>query len=97
MRGLALGFPLCFAYPFGGAFLSRGTINTLCSGGPKLSKSTNNGMTFETCSPMNTPLNFAGDWLSMWGHTANKVTLAFFYDRRASDLIRGGVILYREP
>ena len=84
------------AITIGGAFLSRGTINTLCSGGPKLSKSTN-GTTFETCSPMNTPLNFAGEWLSMWGHAANKVTLAFFYDRRASDLVRGGVILYREP
>lgn len=80
----------------GGAFLSRGTINTLCSGGPKLSRSAD-GMTFDTCSPMGTPLNFAGDWLSMWGHAPNKVSLVFFYDRRASDAVRGGVILYREP
>jgi hypothetical protein len=80
----------------GGAFLSRGTINTLCAGGPKLARSMD-GMSFETCSPMNTPLNFAGDWLSMWGHAPNKVSLVFFYDRRASDAVRGGVILYREP
>ncbi len=80
----------------GGAFLSRGTVNTLCAGGPKLAKS-DDGMSFMTCSPMNTPLNFAGDWLSMWGHAPNKVTVAFFYDRRASDLVRGGVTIYREP
>ena len=80
----------------GAAFLSRGTVNTLCAGGPKLAKS-DNGMSFTTCSPMNTPLNFAGDWLSMWGHAPNKVTVAFFYDRRASDLVRGGVTIYREP
>jgi hypothetical protein len=84
------------AITIGSAFLSRGTINTLCAGGPKLSKSAN-GTTFETCSAMGTPLNFAGEWLSMWGHAPNKVTMAFFYDRRASELIRGGVILYREP
>lgn len=80
----------------GAAFLSRGTVNTLCAGGPKLAKS-DDGMSFMTCSPMNTPLNFAGDWLSMWSHAPNKVTVAFFYDRRASDLVRGGVTIYREP
>jgi hypothetical protein len=80
----------------GAAFLSRGTVNTLCAGGPKLAKS-DNGMSFMTCSPMNTPLNFAGEWLSMWSHAPNKVTVAFFYDRRASDLVRGGVTIYREP
>jgi hypothetical protein len=79
-----------------GAFLSHGTINTLCAGGPKLAKSTN-GATFETCAPMNTPFNFAGEWLSMWSHAPNKVTIAFFYDRRVSDALRGGVMLYREP
>ncbi|MBE2248784.1 MAG: hypothetical protein IAE78_04480 [Myxococcus sp.] len=80
----------------GGAFLSRGTVNTLCAGGPKLARS-DTGDTFMTCSPMNTPLNFAGEWLTMWGHAPNKVTVVFFYDRRANEQVRGGVTVYREP
>lgn len=79
----------------GAAFLSRGTVNTLCAGGPKLSKS-DTGMNFMTCAAANTPLNFAGEWLSMWGHAPGKVTMVFFYDRRASDLVRGGLTVYRE-
>lgn len=85
------------AITIGAAFLSRGTVNTLCAGGPKFAKSTNNGMSFETCSPTNTPLNFAGEWLSLWAHANNKVTTVFFYDRRVNDAIRGGLVLYREP
>lgn len=79
-----------------GAFLSHGSVNTQCAGGPKIAKSTD-GVTFTTCAPTNSSLNFAGEWLQMWGHAPNKVTIAFFYDRRASEAVRGGVILYREP
>ncbi len=84
------------ALTIAGAFLSHGSINTQCAGGPKIAKSTD-GTTFTTCAPMNSSLNFAGEWLSMWSHATNKVTIAFFYDRRASDQVRGGVVLYKEP
>jgi len=80
----------------GAAFKSKGTNNTQCAGGPKFGRSTD-GATFTTCAPTNTPLNFAGDWISMWAHAPGKVTAAFYFDRRANDLIRGGVILWREP
>ncbi len=84
------------ALTIAGAFLSHGSINTQCAGGPKIAKSTD-GTTFTTCAPMNSSLNFAGEWLSMWSHATNKVTIAFFYDRRASEQVLGGVVLYKEP
>jgi hypothetical protein len=84
------------AITLSGAHLSKGATNTLCGGGPKLAKSSN-GLSFDTCSAVNPTPFQAGEWLSMWGHAPNKVTLVFFYDRRASDLVRGGVTIYREP
>lgn len=79
-----------------GAFLSKGTTNTICGGGPKIAKSTD-GSTFMTCAPNNTPFTFAGEWLSMFSHAPDRVTVVFFFDRRVSDQLSGGITMWREP
>jgi hypothetical protein len=68
---------------------------SLC-GGPKLARSAN-GTTFDTCAPGATPVQFAGDWLTMWPHKAGKQTLVFHYDQRANPSLKAGVIMWREP
>jgi hypothetical protein len=76
------------------AFLGNGTTNTLCGGGPKISTSPN-GTTFTTCVPMNTTFGQSGEWLSLYGHAPNKVTITFFYEQAV--MMRNQIVLYREP
>jgi hypothetical protein len=77
-----------------GAYLANGTTNTLCGGGPKIARSTD-GMSFTTCVPMNTTYGQSGEWLSLYSHAANKVTLTFFYEQPV--MMRNQIVLYREP
>jgi hypothetical protein len=82
----------------GANFYLHGGV-TLC-GGPKLARSTD-GLTFQTCAPSPTPVQFGGEWLTMWHHKAGKLTMVFGYDlpdgSRANPLTRAGVLLWREP
>lgn len=64
--------------------------------GPKLARSTD-GLAFTTCAPAATPVQRAGQWLSMWSHKPGKQTLLFFYEPRANPSIKAGVVMWREP
>jgi hypothetical protein len=64
--------------------------------GPKLARSTN-GTSFDTCSPAATPVQRAGQWISMWSHKPGKQTILFHYEPRANPSIRAGVVMWREP
>ena len=64
--------------------------------GPKLARSTD-GLSFTTCSPMGSPVQRAGDWISMWSHRAGKETIVFSYDNRANPTLKAGIALWREP
>ncbi len=74
-------------------FASKGA-QTLC-GGPKLARSTD-GVSFMTCAPMSSPVQFAGDWISMWSHRAGKETIVFSYDSRTNASLKGGIVMWRE-
>ena len=77
-------------------FAANGIVGGQCAG-PKLARSTD-GMSFTTCSPSQTPFNFAGDWLSLWPHNAaGKLTMIFYYDLRTNPLAKPGVAMWREP
>ncbi len=82
----------------GANFYLHGGV-TLC-GGPKLARSTD-GLTFQTCAPNPTPVQFAGTWLTMWHHRPGKLTMVFAYDlpegSRANPLIKPGFLIWREP
>jgi hypothetical protein len=75
-------------------FAANGAI-TMC-GGPKLAKS-DDGITFTTCAPLNSPAQFAGEWLSLWQHAPGKLTLIFHYPNRANANLKPGVVMWREP
>lgn len=77
-----------------GYFAANGAL-TMC-GGPKLSKS-DDGATFTTCSPTSSPIQFGGEWLSLWQHAPGKLTLIFHYDNRANANLKPGVVMWREP
>jgi hypothetical protein len=64
--------------------------------GPKLARSAD-GMTFTTCSPANTPLQRAGQWVTLWQHRPGKLTLLFHYEPRANPNMPGGIVMWREP
>ncbi len=74
-------------------FASRGA-QTLC-GGPKLARSTD-GSSFMTCMPQSSPLQFAGEWISMWPYKPAKQTIVFHYDSRSNPSLKPGVIMWRE-
>lgn len=76
-------------------FAANGIVGTQC-GGPKLARS-DNGTLFLTCSPAETPFNFAGDWISLWNHAPGKLTMIFFYDNRANLNAKPGIVMWREP
>ncbi len=63
--------------------------------GPKLARSSD-GASFMTCSPLNSPIQRGGDWVSLWSHKPNKLTLIFSYDSRTNPSIKPGVVLWRE-
>jgi hypothetical protein len=65
-------------------------------GGPKLATSTT-GASFTTCSPTGTPYGFAGEWVTMWEHTAGKVTLVFNSETPGGSALQPGVVMWREP
>ncbi len=70
-----------------------------CKGGPKLSVSTD-GLVFDTCRPVKTGVPLfgqAGLWINAAFHKADKVTVVFALESNANPLIRGGVIVFREP
>ncbi len=74
-------------------------VDQVCKGGPKLAVSTD-GVAFDTCRPVKTGVPLfgqAGLWMSAAFHKADKVTLAFTLENNANPLIRGGVIVFREP
>ncbi len=64
--------------------------------GPKLARSTD-GVTFTTCAPTATPVQRAGQWLSLWPHRPGKLTLLFHYEPRANPNMKPGVVMWREP
>jgi hypothetical protein len=68
---------------------------TNCNG-PKLSRATD-GMNFMTCSPMGSPIQRGGDWISLWTHKPGKQTLVFHYDSRSNPSIKAGIVVWREP
>jgi hypothetical protein len=82
----------------GANFYLHGGV-TLC-GGPKLARSSD-GLTFQTCAPNPTPVQFAGEWLTMWHHQPGKLTMVFAYDlpngSRSNPLIKPGFVMWREP
>ncbi|MGV3619961.1 MAG: hypothetical protein ACO1OB_04040 [Archangium sp.] len=67
---------------------------TNCNG-PKLARS-NDGLSFMTCSPVMSPVQRGGDYLSLWSHRAGKLTLIFFYDSRTNPSIKPGLVMWRE-
>lgn len=67
---------------------------TNCNG-PKLARSTD-GVTFTTCSPVGSPIQRGGDYLSLWSHKPGKLTLIFFYDSRTNPSIKPGLVMWRE-
>lgn len=75
-------------------FAAQGAL-TMC-GGPKLARS-DDGVTFTTCAPANSPIQFGGEWLSLWQHAPGKLTLVFHYDNRANLNLKPGVVMWREP
>lgn len=75
-------------------FAAQGAM-TAC-GGPKLARSTD-GAAFTTCSPMGSPMQQGGSWLTMWPHRAGKQTLIFAYETRNNPSIGAGVVMWREP
>lgn len=76
-----------------GYFAANGAIANC--GGPKLSRS-DDGVTFTTCSPLGSPVQFGGEWLSLWQHTQGKLTLIFHYDNRGNAALKPGVVMWRE-
>lgn len=77
-----------------GNFAAQGAL-TMC-GGPKLARS-DDGVTFTTCAPANSPAQFAGESLTMWPHKLNKQTLIFHYPSRSNANLKAGVVMWREP
>ncbi|MCC6337757.1 MAG: hypothetical protein IT380_27660 [Myxococcales bacterium] len=77
-----------------GNFAANGAL--IMCGGPKLAKS-DDGVTFTTCAPTGSPVQFGGEWLSMWQHAPGKLTLIFHYDNRANANLKPGVVMWREP
>ncbi|MEW6430452.1 MAG: hypothetical protein AB1730_02990 [Myxococcota bacterium] len=75
-------------------FAANGAL-TMC-GGPKLARS-DDGATFTTCAPTGSPIQFGGEWLSLWQHAPGKLTLIFHYDNRANANLKPGVVMWREP
>lgn len=70
-----------------------------CTGGPKLSRSTN-GTTFTTCraDTGGTPVfGFAGEWITAAFHKPDKITLAFGYENSAHPIVKAGVVVFRQP
>lgn len=69
--------------------------------GPKLAVSTDDGATFQTCSPggqtMASPVTLGGNWISLWPYSPTKETIVFAYDSRANPLLGPGVVMWREP
>ena len=63
--------------------------------GPKLARSSD-GVTFQTCSPVGSPIQRGGDYLSLWSHKPGKLTLIFFYDSRTNPSIKPGLVMWRE-
>ncbi len=63
--------------------------------GPKLSRAAD-GVSFTTCSPMNSPIQRGGEWINLWTHKPGKQTLVFHYDARTNPSIKAGVVLWRE-
>ncbi len=63
--------------------------------GPKLARSTD-GVTFTTCSPLNSPIQRGGEWMNLWAHKPGKLTMVFQYDSRANTVQRPGIALWRE-
>ncbi len=76
-------------------FGANGIVGAQC-GGPKLARS-DTGTSFLTCAPVNTPFNFAGEYLSLWSHKPGKLTLVFHSDSRSNPAAKPGVVLWREP
>jgi hypothetical protein len=75
-------------------FAANGAL-TMC-GGPKLARS-DDGATFTTCAPNGSPIQFGGEWLSLWQHAPAKLTLIFHYDNRSNANLKPGVVMWREP
>lgn len=76
-------------------FAANGAVTTC--GGPKLYRS-DDGVTFAApCAPTNSPIQFGGQWLSLWQHAPGKLTLIFHYDNRANANLKPGVVMWREP
>ncbi len=76
------------------------TASQGCSGGPKLSRSSN-GTTFTTCRPdtagSSGVFGYAGLWITAAFHKADKVTLAFTYEDSGNPTVKAGVIVFRQP
>lgn len=65
-------------------------------GGPKLARSPD-GTQFTTCAPAGSPVQLAGEWISMWPHAPGKQSIFFFYDQRANPNLKPGIAMWREP
>lgn len=76
------------------AFFGQRGVTGQCAG-PKLIRAVSGA--FSTCSPPASPLNFAGESITMWPHAPGKLTLVFHYPTRTALGLKAGVIMWREP
>jgi len=83
-----------------GANHASSPIPQPCTGGPKIARSSD-GTSWTVCRPDTTTttstFGFAGEWVRAGFHAPGKVTLGFTYENRSNPLVKGGVVIWRDP